>query len=681
MLAQQATVLRQVTEGNPFFLRELLRELDDESIKLRTEDDLSRALSGIAPSGVRALIDRRLDRLTARSREVAFAAATLSDQISTDILGQVCAMSTDGILESIEECLAARLLVEDVQDIDQFLFPHAMVRNSVYASIPQELRIDLHRRVGKVLARFDRGGGNGNAARIAYHFRESAPLGVEREAATYAELAAVEADRHLMFANAAAWYEQAISWRRSTVQSDDPLVGRLSLALGRACANDKQPDRARQAFLDAADMARRTGDSALLVEVALTADGPWSSGSDLRVLALDLLQEALDCLDDGDVERRVRALAGVAAALYYVDHDREGHAARKAVDLAATQDDSSLMAIAELALHRWMTHQPTARLERLALSRSACQRITPKGTTGELFLTLQRELLADLLENVRIDEFRHVLPDYEAQAQLLGSPPDIYWAMALRATEATLHGDLALAEQLARGAALRGYEFELLSDGAHILQRFLIRYQQARLLEEVPVLRLVGKADTVFRAGAALIATSLSETGRQQQAEDLSRRTLGPDGSGLPRDVYWLAGIALFGAVAARGNDRDLQRLLAQQLAPCVDHVVVFGVGGAVLGSGHYWSGLLAAALGDREPAITHLRQALAVAQQVDGPFWVAQAQIELSKLLLDRNVGSDAEEGAGMAQAAVAAAGRLGFGRILNRSVQPSDPDPTSLS
>jgi DNA-binding SARP family transcriptional activator len=669
MLAQQAATLHRVTEGNPFFLRELLRELDDESIKLRSEDDLVGALSDIAPAGVRALIDRRMDRLTVRSREVAYAAATLIDQISTEILGEVCAMPTDAILEAVEECLAARLLVEDVQDFDQFLFPHAMVRNSVYASIPNHLRIDLHRRVGKTLAKVDPG--SANAARIAYHFREAAPLGVEPEAATYAGLAAVEAERHLMFGHAAAWYEHAKSWH-SNFQSDDPSVGRLSLALGRACANDKQPDRARQAFLDAADVARGTGDSALLVDVALTADGPWSSGSDLRVLALDLLQEALGYLDESDVERQVRALAGIAAALYYVDHDREGNAARIALKLATTQGEPSLIAIAELALHRWTTHQPTARLERLTLSRSGCKRTTPNGTTGELFLTLQRELLADLLENAEIAEFHETLPNYAALAQLLGSPADIYWAMALRATEATLHGDLALAEQLARGAALRGYEFELLSDGALILQRFLIRYQQARLAEEVPVLRHFAKADTVFRAGAALTATSLSESGRQQQSDELTWRTLGPDGSELPRDVYWLAGIALLGGAAASGRDRDLQRLLAQLLAPCVDHVVVFGVGGAVIGSGHYWSGILAAALGELEPAIDHLRQALAVAQQIDGPFWAAQAQIELSKLLLARNVGADADEGTHMAQAAVATAQQLGFGRILKVSDQP---------
>jgi len=666
VLAEYAADLRDATDGNPLFLRELLRELDDESVKLHTKDDLLAALSSIAPAGVCALIDRRMEKLTPRSREVLYAAATLSEDISVTLLGDVCDLSVDSVLDAVEECLAARLLVEDLHDFDRFLFPHAMVRNAVCSKIPALLNLDLHRRVGQTL--ITQGDANSHVARVARHLCEAASLGLESEAAHYAKLAAAEAERHLMFAQAAAWYEQAILWCSTVPEADDSL-GQLCLALGRAYANDKQPVRARRAFMEAAEIARRTDDSALLVDIALAADGPWSSVSELRTLALSLLQEALGHLDDGDIGRRVRALAGVAAALYYVDHEREGDAAQAAVDLASAQQDSGLMATAELALHRWMTHQPTARAERLGLSRSACSRTTPDGTTGELFLTLQRELLADLLENGEISQFHETLNDYESQAQRLGNPADIYWSMALRATESTLHGDLVMAEQLARGAALRGYELEQLSDGALLLQRFVIRYQQARLAEEVPVFRQVAKADSVFRAGAALIGTTLSESGRQRRAVELTWETLGCDGSKLPRDVYWLAGVALFSGVAARGQDRDLLRLLRTLLAPCSDHVVVFGVGGAVLGSGHHWLGLLDAALGEIDPAIDHLRQALMVADHIEGPFWAAQARMDLSRLLGARGQGNDRDESVRLAHAALETARSLGFGRILGQS------------
>ena len=90
--------------------------------------------------------------------------------------------------------------------------------------------------------------------------------------------------------------------------------------------------------------------------------------------------------------------------------------------------------------------------------------------------------------------------------------------MAMRAAQATLHGDLVAAEQLARGAMLRGHELDQISDGAYLLQRFVVRYEQGRLAEEVANLRPVGEAQSVFLAGASLAATGYAETGQPDRA-------------------------------------------------------------------------------------------------------------------------------------------------------------------
>ena len=240
--------------------------------------------------------------------------------------------------------------------------------------------------------------------------------------------------------------------------------------------------------------------------------------------------------------------------------------------------------------------------------------------------------------------------------------------MALRATEKTIHGDLPTAEQLARGAALRGHELDQVSDGALLLQRFVIRYQQGRLAEELPLLRQVHRADSVFRAGASLAATAFSETGRQTRAMEVTRATLGADGSELPRDVFWLGAVALFSGVAAQSEDREFQQVLFRLLEPCADHVVVFGAGGAVLGSAHHWLGLLAAALGDPGEAVRQFDLAEALADQIGAPFWVAQAQMEASRVLATSGDGYD---GAPRAEAATETARALGFGRILRQASQ----------
>ena len=112
---------------------------------------------------------------------------------------------------------------------------------------------------------------------------------------------------------------------------------------------------------------------------------------------------------------------------------------------------------------------------------------------------------------------------------------------------------------------------------------------------------------------------ALAETGHKDQALEAVWTTIGPDGAKLSRDVFWLAATALFADVAAQAHDVALARLLAWDIEPCADHVVVFGTGGAVLGCGHHWLGVLAAALGDTATALGHLAEAVDVAQRIDA--------------------------------------------------------------
>ena len=663
LLADHASTLRDTTGGNPFFLRELLREVDDEFLKHVNDEDVIGALSQLAPAGVRALIDRRIERLTDRSRRVLEVASVLDEGISTELLAEVSGVARDAVMDAVEECLSVRLLVEDFDDFERFLFPHALVRNAVYVGIQPAPRAEIHRLIALALSQ-----GSGGGARIgtlARHFGEAAPLGLQREAAAYAEQAGNDAERHLMFSQAVTWYERAIELHHD-IEWDDGARGHLQLALGRAYALDRQPDRAQDAFLEAADAARRIGDATLLADVALAADGPWSAGSDYHAATLPLLEEALESLEESDGGRRVRVLAAIASDLYYIDVEREGHVARRAVALAVNLDDREAKAAAQVALHRWSTHDPSARSGRLALSRSACEEVLGSGPPGELSLLLQRSLLSDLLENSEIAAFHETLENYEEQASAVGSPRDIYWAMALRATEATLHGDLSTADQLARGAAFRGHELEQLSDGALVLQRFVIRYQQARLAEELPLLRQIHRPDSVFRAGAALAATALSETERNGPATEMAWITLGSDGSALPRDIFWIGAVALFSGVASQGTDHELQGLLRSLLTPCADHVVVFGSGGAVLGSASYWLGLLSAALGDVDTARTQLHNAAVVADRMDAPFWSAEAHMASSRLLARENLERHSDRVTPLVSSARATAQRLGFGRIL---------------
>lgn len=664
-LVDLAPAVRDVTGGNPFFTRELLREFDDDPSQLRDADDIKRVLGAIAPSGVHMLIDRRVADLSDRGRTVLHAAAIVERDICVRILATSCGMPLDATLDAVEESLAARLLVEDPFAPDRFAFAHAVVRNVVYAGIEASRRPLLHHQVAVALEAVAEEQFPGLDARLAHHYGEAACVGDSAKAAHYARRAAEDALDRFAFAEGASWYSRAIEFE---VASGTPpnALGWLHFALGRAHEGNREPETARQAYLLAAGAARATNDAALLADVAIAFAGPWASGFDSQQVARALLDEALDVNGTSDRHRRVQLLNGLAAALYYVDPDREGSVVDEALSLAGTLDDAAALAAARLSQHRWLTHRPAARCERLTLALEALD-ASRAIAGGHMHLRVYRELLSDFLENARFTDFDAGLDDYECMAGRVCSPRDIYWAAVLRATQATVRGNLTSAEQFARGAELRGRDLPQGAAGAHLLQRFVIRFQQGRLAEIAAVLREAAQAGSSYRAGLGLAALASAEAGRPADGADIAWRALGPDGQRLRRDVFWLGAVALFAGAASAACDLELAALLEGLLGECADHIVVFGVGGAVLGSGHHWLGQLAAARGNNECAVAHLEQAICVSEQIGSPYWRAQAQLDLAAARSASGRATRASRA--LRDAAVATAAQRGFGRVLRRA------------
>ncbi len=185
---------------------------------------------------------------------------------------------------------------------------------------------------------------------------------------------------------------------------------------------------------------------------------------------------------------------------------------------------------------------------------------------------------------------------------------------------------------------------------------------------------LIGARAVQGVGGAIVSAVALSLlmtlfTGQADRAISITRHTLGPDGSGLPLDAFWLGGAALFAGVAAAAGAVDLLTLLYALLEGCADHVVIFGAGGAVLGSGHHWLGVLAAGLGKTDAALDHLAEATAIAKALDAPYWVAASSIEGAAALRARDRADDASRADRLIAEAIAIAEPQGYGRVLTRA------------
>ena len=152
-------------------------------------------------------------------------------------------------------------------------------------------------------------------AEIAHHFLVAAPAADAEKAVDFARRAGDRASRLLAREEAARLYELALAALPVDREAGDALECRLQLALGGARAGAGESAEARVAFLRAADLARRHGDTEGLAQAALGYSGRmvWGrAGGDQIVIPL--LEEAIARLDDEPTVLRARLLARLAGA-------------------------------------------------------------------------------------------------------------------------------------------------------------------------------------------------------------------------------------------------------------------------------------------------------------------------------------------------------------------------------
>jgi len=143
--------IHERTEGHPLFLVETVRYLlaETRTGSLR-EQDAASALKAI-PEGVRAIIGKRLNRLSPSCTHLLSIAACIGRAFSLELLlPLVSESSEEALFGSLEEALAARI-IESQTTPDRYQFSHALIRETLYDEMLPVRRTRLHLRIGELL--------------------------------------------------------------------------------------------------------------------------------------------------------------------------------------------------------------------------------------------------------------------------------------------------------------------------------------------------------------------------------------------------------------------------------------------------------------------------------------------------------------------------------------------------
>src|SRR6185295_7095676 len=100
---------------------------------------------------VREAIERRLVALSPATRQIVTMAAAIGRSFSIDLLEALSELPGERVREALEEAAARRIVEEEPDDPRRYSFAHALIRETLYASLSGPRRLGLHRRIAAIL--------------------------------------------------------------------------------------------------------------------------------------------------------------------------------------------------------------------------------------------------------------------------------------------------------------------------------------------------------------------------------------------------------------------------------------------------------------------------------------------------------------------------------------------------
>jgi DNA-binding CsgD family transcriptional regulator len=318
-------ILFPLTEGNPFFIEEILKALlagGDISYVDGTWDRKEIDQLRI-PRTIQDAVQRRTQQLEAGTLQALTLASVMGRRFDFGLLQELLNVEEAGLMAMLKELIAAQLVVEETAD--QFAFRHALTREAIYTTLLLRERQALHRRVGEAIEHLYVTSIPLPVADLSYHYYTG---GVWQKALEYSQKAGEQARRLYSPREAVVYYSRALvsarqlnigvepellvargqaydilgdfrsasedfeqAWKLAREQQDGGAEWRTLIEIGSLWAvHDLQ--RAGEFYVQAEELARKLNEPELLAR-SLNRVGNWSFITGQTMQALEYHRQAL----------------------------------------------------------------------------------------------------------------------------------------------------------------------------------------------------------------------------------------------------------------------------------------------------------------------------------------------------------------------------------------------------
>lgn len=647
-----ARALHRHTGGNPFFLREVWRDL-------LARGGVSALRTGTirAPESVRDTFQVRLDVLDEPCRKLLELAAVLGDEVNVDLLMRMDGAApspagTAAVLSALDAAVMLGLLESTAgPGTTTFRFPHALARQAVLDLMPPSRLTRSHALAVEVLEAHpdvDRW-----VQRMAHHCASAGPMGYGGRAVEYFVEAARLADRALAHDEAAGLYEQAASLA-------EPSDRRHELLLRAARSHFLAADFQRALELD--ERVFEHGDPRERLAAAIGYEAASWHLAQRGHHAAELLTAALGgVVRDPTDPLYVRGISGLGRALAFSGELGDAAAlADRAIALARALGREDLLADVLQAGHHVGT-DPGSSAIRLARAEELTALALSTGDLGHLCAAgYQRATIGYLRGDRRaVDEAQ---ADMLRAARTTGQPFWLYLAGGFEYARHFLAGDLEAADraaqqQLARGRSMGAADN---AEGPFGVQTYMVRREAGRLDQIRSLITGNERPGDLWAPGLLALYTELGLT---EPAERVLRWLLEDRLYRYETSSDWPAVLAFLTEAALYLGDDVTARRLRPRLAEYAGLNLAAGLFVGVFGSADRYLGSIDSLLRHRA-ASDELESALAMDTRMGAPLHVAHSLA--AQVVHLRRAGAPSREVRDVAERARQTAEPLGLRRVL---------------
>jgi len=630
------------TDGNPFFVAEMLRHLIESDTLVRRDDGRWELRGGMEelglPQSVREVVGRRVERLGDQAVTVLGVAALIGREFDLDLLERVVRDTEADVLDILESAVEASILVESADRAGRFQFAHALISHTLYEDIGATRRARMHQRVAEALEEICGADPGPRLGELAHHW-SAATVSVDvNKAVDYSRRAGERALGELAPGEAVRWFSQALELQAQQSGADPAAHTDLLIGLGMAQRQDGDAEY-RTTLLKAAALASEHDDHDRLAAAALANSRGYTSEvgmiDDERVA---VLRSAEAALPEGD-PRQVRLRSLLAMELHYGGsmEERRELSDRALADAQALGEPTTL---AHVMIDRWFALWNTSTIEERDELRVEIE--TVAAGLGDPLIDYWLVLLDSHLGHDTGDRERLVdaLTRCEELSESVGEPFLRWLTLWVQGSWAVAEGRLEQAEELVEQGVAYGMEND--QGDAMIIyaaQLSCLRREQGRMDEVIDLLAATVEDNPDLAAAPAFLSQAYMESGQPDEAKQVLESLFesGLENWGL--DLAWGTGMCLVAETAARLGHTEGAAAAHALLEPYGRFSAWNGA--SELGSINHYLGMAAAAMGHAEEAEARFALAEKANEGLGLPLMVARTRVEWARSLLARHDGA----------------------------------------